>query len=131
MESRRQSKVASVLQKAFIEILNKYGHDYYGRTFVTLTGVKITPDLEVARFYLSVMDPTQRESVLKSMKVHIPEIRKHLGNKLKNQLRHIPHPEFFLDETLDEVFRIDELLRKNREEAERLKAENPDREKDA
>lgn len=127
MDSRRQSKVASVLQKSFSEILQKYGHDYYGSAFVTLTNVKTTPDLHVARFYLSVMMPEQRKMVIDALKAHSHDIRKHLGAKLKNQLRHIPTPEFYLDETLDEVFRIGELLKEEQDELEKLRIE---REKD-
>ncbi|MDX2002430.1 MAG: 30S ribosome-binding factor RbfA [Chitinophagales bacterium] len=114
MESRRQSKVASVLQKAFSEVLLKHGSNYYGNTFVTITDVRTTPDLLVARFYMSVMDPNRRQAVMAALKENSHEIRRHLGNKLKSQLRRIPELEFFLDETLDEVFRIDELLKQDK-----------------
>ena len=130
MESRRQSKIASVLQEAFVEILVKHGRDYYGNKFVTLTNVKTTPDLSVARFYLSVLVEADRKAVITALKEHSTEIRKHLGNKMRNQLRHIPTVEFYLDETLDDVFRIEEILKQDKEQAAKLKAENPDAEKD-
>ena len=115
MESRRQSKVASLLQKEFSEVLLRHGANYYGSTFVTISDVKVTPDLLVARFYLSVMDENRRKAVIAGLKENAGDIRRHMGNKLKNQLRRIPNLEFFLDETLDEVFRIEQLLKEERE----------------
>ena len=128
MESRRQSKVASVLQEAFIEIMLKHGHNYYGSKFVTLTKVRTTPDLSVARFYISVMVVADRKAAIDGLRDHASEIRKLLGNKMRNQLRHIPTVEFYLDESLDDVFRIEELLKQDQEEAAKRKANNPDTE---
>jgi ribosome-binding factor A len=61
------------------------------------------------------MDENRRQGVIASLKENSGDIRRHLGNKLKNQLRRIPNLEFFLDETLDDVFRIEQLLKEERE----------------
>lgn len=89
----------------------KNGPNYYGKAFVTITKVKVTPDLSVARFYLSVYNVDNKEEIIDQLRDHMHDIRGQLGNKLRNNLRRIPELEFFLDETLDEVFRIEKILK--------------------
>ena len=103
------------MQREFSEVLLRHGANYYGSTFVTISNVKVTPDLLVARFYMSVMDENRRKAVIAALKENSGDIRRHLGNKMKSQLRRIPNLEFFLDETLDDVFRIEQLLKEERE----------------
>ncbi len=110
-ETRRQKQIAGLLQNEMSQILQRNGVSYYGTSFVTITTVKITPDLLVARFYLSVFNANDKTLVLKGLKQHISEIRRELGNRLRNNLRMIPTLEFFLDETLEEAFRIDKILK--------------------
>lgn len=110
-ESRRQKQVAGLLQDEMSQIFQRNGVSYYGTSFVTITGVKVTPDLLVARFYLSVFNAKDKTLVLKGLKMHASEIRRELGNRMRNSLRMIPTLEFFLDETLEDVFRIDSILK--------------------
>jgi ribosome-binding factor A len=111
MESRRQQQVAGVIQQEIGDILQKNGRNYYGSSFVTISGVKVTPDLLVARIFVSVFVENERKAVIEALKNNASHIRGQLGNKVKNQLRRVPELEFFLDESLDEVFKIDKLLK--------------------
>lgn len=113
MESRRQSKVSSLLREVMSEVLQKHGANYYGAAFVTITAARVTPDLLTARFYLSVYNLENKQDAIDGLRRHVSDIRRHLGNRIKNHMRRVPELEFFLDDTLDDVFRIDELLKKD------------------
>lgn len=115
MESRRQQQVAGVIQQEISDIFQKNGRNYYGNSFVTISGVRVTPDLLVARIFISVFVEGERKAVLEALKNNAPHIRGLLGNKIKNQLRRVPELEFFLDESLDEVFKIEKLLKEAKE----------------
>lgn len=114
MDSRRQKKVSSAIQQAMSEVFQKHGPDFYGRAFVTITNTTVTPDLAIARFYLSVYNVENKEEIIDRLNNQVGEIRRKFGNKVRNQLRVVPSLEFYLDDTLDEVFRIEQLLKENR-----------------
>ena len=111
MDSRRQQKVASLVKEEFSDILLRSGRDIYGKAFVTVTAVKMTPDLSVARFYLSVFTG-DKEEVLQQFQNRKPEVKRLLADKLRKHLRHIPDIEFFIDDTLDHVFKMEEIFKK-------------------
>ena len=111
MDSRRQQKVASLVKEEFSDILLRSGRDIYGKAFVTVTAVKMTPDLSVARFYLSVFTG-DKEEVLQQFQNRKPEVKRLLAEKLRKHLRHIPEIEFFIDDTLDHVFKMEEIFKK-------------------
>lgn len=111
MSLRRQQKVASLLQEEMSQIFQVHGGSYYGRAFVTITEVKMTPDLLVAKIYLSIFNVQDKEKTLEAIREQAPEIRRHLGNKMRHHLRRIPELLFYLDESLDNALRINELLR--------------------
>jgi ribosome-binding factor A len=85
MESRRQQQVAGVIQQEIGDILQKNGRNYYGSSFVTISGVKVTPDLLVARIFVSVFVKNERKAVIEALKNNASHIRGQLGNKVKNQ----------------------------------------------
>lgn len=118
MESRRQQQVSGVIQETLSEIFRKNGSNFFGNAFVTITQVRVTPDLLLARIHVSVLNEHERKGVLSALKQHTPEIRKLLGNKVKNQLRRVPELEFFIDDSLDEVFKIEKLLKEIRQPKE-------------
>jgi ribosome-binding factor A len=124
MDSRRQEKIASVIQEVFTDILTKHGRDFYGSAFVTVTQVKVTSDLTLARFYLSIFNTTDKNSVLAQIEEKKFEIKRMLGEKLRFQLRRIPEIEFFLDDTLDHAYKIDELFKQIEEDRKKLDEEN-------
>ena len=111
MDSRRQQKVASLVKEEFSDILLRSGRDICGKAFVTVTAVKMTPDLSVARFYLSVFTG-DKEEVLQQFQNRKPEVKRLLADKLRKHLRHIPDIEFFIDDTLDHVFKMEEIFKK-------------------
>ncbi|GIV33749.1 MAG: ribosome-binding factor A [Chitinophagales bacterium] len=104
-------KVAGLLQETLSGIFQKHGPDFYGNAFVTITGVDVTADLLIAKVYLSIFNVTDKQKVLDEIKLQTNEIRKHLGNQLRHHLRRIPELLFYLDESLENALRIQELLR--------------------
>ena len=123
MDSRRQQKVASVIKEEFTDILLRSGRDIYGKAFVTVTNVKVTPDLSTARFYLSIYNSDKNE-VLQKFEERKNDLKRMLGEKMRHTLRHIPEVEFFLDETLDDVFRMDEIFKKIKDSDSLIKGED-------
>lgn len=121
MDSRRQQKVASLIKEEFTEILLREGRSIYGKAFVTVTGVKVTPDLAIARFSLSVFNG-DKEEVIKNFQNKKSELKKVLGNKLRFNLRIVPDLEFYLDESLDDVFKMEELFKKIKESDKEIKS---------
>lgn len=110
MESKRQLQVAVEIQKALNFVFQKHGSHIYGASFVTISGVKVTPDLLVARVYISILQNTERLSVMENLQQQQAYIRGLLGKQVGKQLRRVPDIEFFLDDSLDEVFKIEKLL---------------------
>lgn len=110
MESKRQLQVAVEIQKALTAIFQKHGSHIYGTAFITLSGVKVTPDLLVARIYVSVLQAEQRKLVLEALLQQQSYVRGLLGKAVGKQLRRVPQLEFFIDDSLDEVFKIEKLL---------------------
>lgn len=81
---------------------------------ISISSVKITPDLFEARVYLSFFQVTDKEAALSKIKERYKEIRKELGTRVRHQLRSIPQLTFYIDDTLDYVFKMEELLKKVR-----------------
>jgi ribosome-binding factor A len=111
MDSRRQQKVASVIKEAFSGVLLRVGKGIYGHALVTVTQVKTTPDLSEARFYLSIFNG-DKEAILGAMIERKHELKRMLASELRHSLRHIPEITFFIDDTLDEVYKIEEIFTK-------------------
>jgi ribosome-binding factor A len=120
MDSRRQQKVASLIKEEFTDILLKNGRGIYGKAFVTVTNVKVTPDLANVRFHISVMNGN-KEEVIQQLQDKKQEIKRLLGEKLRFSLRRVPEVEFFLDETLDDVFKMEELFKKIKSNDDEIK----------
>ena len=121
MDSRRQLKIGSVIQEAFTDILSRDGKAIYGRAFVTVTNVKVTSDLSVARFYLSIFNAADGKEVVQKFNEHKFEIKRKLAERLRHQLRVIPELEFFRDESLDYAFHMEEVFKKIKGDDENLK----------
>ena len=121
MDSRRQQKVASLIKEEFTDILLKSGRSIYGKALVTVTNVKVTPDLSMVRFHLSVFNG-DKDEVIKQFQEKKQELKRMLGDKLRFNLRRVPEIEFFLDETLDDVFRMEELFKKIKTDDDGIKS---------
>lgn len=111
MDSMRQLKYGRLIQKEIGEIFQRNGYDFFGKAFVTVTGAQVSPDLSVAKIYVSIFHANEAKSVLEQIEKHNKEIRKQLGNKIRHQARIIPELKFFLDDSLDYVEKIEKLLK--------------------
>ena len=109
-EGKRQKQVASEISKELNDIFLKMGLNMQDGGMVSLSSVRITPDLFEARVYLSLFKVKKPEAVLEKFKERSSEIRGELGNRMRHQLRSIPQLTFYIDDTLDYVFKIEELL---------------------
>ena len=109
MDSKRQQRFARLIQKEIGDIFQKDGRNYFGSSFLTVTGVRVTPDLSIARIYISTFHE-KGEAVLLKLNTHKSEIRHQLGNKIRNQARVIPDLEFFIDDSLDYAEKMDKIF---------------------
>lgn len=116
MESRRQQKIGKLIQKEISSILQKDGPTFYGSALVTITHVRMTPDLLTARVYLSIYNSKTGDEILDAIVQNTSEIRFRLGNSVRNQLRRVPELEFYIDDTLDTVFRMEKIFKDLHEE---------------
>jgi len=112
MESKRQQKFAGVIQKDLAEIFQREGMNFLPNTLVTITKVRVTPDLAIARVFLSFFNNSNTALALNTVKAHASEIRYKLGARIKNQARIVPQLEFFLDDTNSYVERMDKIFDK-------------------
>lgn len=111
MDSTRQHKFGRLIQKELGEIFQRDGKSFYGQNFVTITGVRITPDLSVARVQVSIFKAPKPEEVMNMIRDNTHEIRRELGKRIRNQARIIPALEFFLDDSLDYVDKMENIFK--------------------
>ena len=111
-ESTRQLKVAKEIQKEMAEIIRCKGMAAFGGALVSVSGVKISPDLSVAKVYVSIFPSDKAEAVMNALQENGKALRGELGSKVAKQLRIVPEIAFFLDSSLDYVEHIEELLKK-------------------
>jgi ribosome-binding factor A len=128
MESKRQQKFAGVLQQDLATIFQREGMNYLPNTLVTITKVRVTPDLAIARVFLSFFNNVNAQQSLQIVKSHANEIRYKLGARIKDQVRVIPQLEFFVDDTNEYVERMDKIFDKISKEP-RQPDEEPEPEK--
>lgn len=112
MESKRQQKFAGVIQQDLAQIFQREGQSFLPNTLVTITQVRVTPDLAIARVYLSFLHTGNSQTTINEIRSHASEIRYKLGARIKNQVRVIPQLEFFVDDTNEYVERMDKLFDK-------------------
>ena len=100
-----------MIQEEINFIFQRLGLNMINGGMVSIASVKVTPDLLEARIYLSVFNSADSKNVLTKIQERAWEIKKELAARLKNQLRRIPELKFFLDDTLDHVFKMEELFK--------------------
>lgn len=111
MDSTRQQKFARQIQREIGDIFLKDGKDFYGNAFVTVTQVRVTSDLGEARIHLSMFKQQDPKALLEKIKKHKGEIRKLLGQKIKDTIHHIPDLLFFIDDSLDYADKINTVMK--------------------
>ena len=116
IEGKRQKQVATVINHELNDIFLRMGFNMTDGGMISISSVKITPDLFEARVYLSFFQVKDNEAMLAKIKERSREIRKELGARVRHQLRSIPELTFYIDDTLDYVFKIEELLKKVKSE---------------
>jgi ribosome-binding factor A len=115
-EGKRQKQVAGLLNEEMNIIFQRLGLNMIEGGMVSISSVKVTPDLLEARFYLSFFQVKDPKAALKKIEEHHHEIKKELAARVRHQLRSIPILKFFKDDTLDHVFKMEELFKKISEE---------------
>ena len=111
MESSRQSKLAKQIQKDLSDILIRMTKHLANGKMLTVTRVRMTPDLGQAKAYVSVFPSEDSEKVISNINLHVGQVRNELGQKLRHQVKKIPELKFFLDDSLDYLDNIDNLLK--------------------
>ena len=111
METTRQNKISRLIQKELSEIFLLQTKSMNG-VLVSVSAVRISPDMSIARVYLSVFPSERSQEIVKNINDNMKSIRFELGTRVRHQLRIIPELKFFVDDSLDYVERIDELLKK-------------------
>lgn len=109
METTRQNKIARLIQKELSEMFLLQTKSMPG-VLVSVSIVRISPDMSYARAYLSVFPSDRGEEIVKNINDNMKSIRYELGNRVRHQLRIIPELKFFIDDSLDYVEKIDKLL---------------------
>lgn len=112
VESTRQLKVAREIQREMAEILRSKGMAAFDGALVSVSGVKISSDLSVAKIYVSVFPSEKADKVMENLKEGARALRGELGHAMGKQLRIVPEIIFYLDSSLDYVAHIEELLKK-------------------
>ena len=111
MESTRQKKVSRLIQKELADIFLRRGNEFAHGKMVSITRVRVSPDLSFAKVYISIFPATGQEIILNSLKEHSSKFRFDLGQKVRTQLRIVPDIAFHIDDSLDYIDKIDKLLK--------------------
>jgi len=112
METTRQAKIARLLQKELSEIFRQQTAQTHG-TLVSVSAVRVSPDLSIAKAYLSVFPSEKAADILKNINANAQTIRYDLAQRVRFQLRRTPALTFFIDDSLDYIENIDHLLHKD------------------
>lgn len=107
----RQQKIGKQIQRDMSDILTKEAASLLQGAMVTVTVVRMSPDLSMAKIYLSIFPFDKSEAVRNALTENSSMIRGALGKRVKNQLRHVPEMAFYIDDSLEYISGIDELLK--------------------
>lgn len=110
MESKRQQKFARVIQKELGEVFQREGSHYLPGVMITITQIRVTSDLSIAKVYLSFFKAISSNQALLSIQSQAREIRYKLGEKIRDQVRAVPQLNFFLDDTQEYSERMDRIF---------------------
>ncbi len=111
MDSIRQNKVNSLLVQELAAVFLEEGRALFPGGMITVTGVRVSPDLGIAKTYLSLFPTKDNKAVLERIKEHAHQLRGKLGRRIGKQMRVVPELLFYLDDSLDRAEEIDKLLK--------------------
>jgi len=112
MFSTRQNKVSRLLQREMGDIFQKEALDISNKAILTVTKVRVTPDLKMAKFYMSIFPSHFGDETIKHINTIKSQIRFILGKRIRHQVKEIPEIEFIIDDSLDYIENIERLLKK-------------------
>ena len=129
METKRQKQVAEVVKRNFSLVLQLEAANYIGhKILISVTQVKMSPDLVNASVYLSVFGTERKQAPIDLLTEEMLTLRGKLAQRIKKQVRIIPYLNLFLDDTLDEMFRINNLMQRLEDEGQLGKKEDGEKE---
>ena len=111
MDSTRQQKIARQIQKDIGDIFLKEGADLVRGALVTVTKVRVSPDMGLAKIYISVFPFEKSKEMLEHLTANVSRVRGALGNRVRSQFRVVPELVFYIDDSLEYVDRIETLLK--------------------
>jgi ribosome-binding factor A len=126
MDSTRQQKFARLIQKELAEIFQRDIKSYFAGAFITVTVVRVSPDLGVAKVFLSLMLAKDKNALLEKINENRKAIRKMLGERIRNQARIIPELIFYIDDNVEYAAKMDEIFAKIPKPAEEKEESAPD-----
>jgi ribosome-binding factor A len=115
-EGKRQKQVAAVLSEELNDIFRRLNLNMINGGMVSISSVKVTPDLLEARIYVSMYKVQDEKAALKKIESQAWEIKKELAARVKNQFRRMPVLKFYADDTLDHVFKMEEIFKQINDE---------------
>jgi len=107
----RQQKYSKLVQKELSEIFQRDKRGILGNAFISIAEVRMSPDLAIAKIYISMMLAHDKKAILERLEQHKSEIRKALGDKIRNQARIVPELNFYLDEVEENAMKMDALIK--------------------
>jgi ribosome-binding factor A len=111
METKRQRQIAELIKRNFGLFLQEEGRLIYGNSvLVTVTEVKITPDFAQAKIYLSIYNTENKQEPILEIRENYHRVKQVMAQRLKSQMRRIPEFDFFIDDTVDEMYRVQALF---------------------
>jgi len=110
LETKRQKQISELLRRQFSMVLMEEGSYIFEKALVTVTRVVVSPDMQNAKVYLSVFNSKNKQEVMIGLEENNHRLRFALANKVGKQLRRIPELQFYLDESLDEYFRMEKVF---------------------
>ncbi len=105
-ESKRQQQVGSIIKRHFSTVLMNEGPNIYKNVLVTVTNVVMSSDLGLAKIYLSIFGTENKQEIILELEQNIVLLRQQLARRIKSHVRRIPDIDVYLDETLDEMYRL-------------------------
>ena len=111
METIKQKKIASLIKEVLGEIFQRENLSVTQGGMITISQVEISPDLVIAKVYLSFFQVKNQQEILDSLQKSENELRRKLGNRIRNQVRRIPELHFYVDDSLEQVFKMEEIFK--------------------
>lgn len=111
MQSNRQKKIAQIIQEDLAELFRKQSAESQQNILVSVSDVKVTADLGIAKVYLSIFPQNFRTIIMEEIRTNRSFYRNFIGQKMAKQVKNIPQPNFYLDTSLDDVEKLEKELR--------------------